>query len=160
MWKLHPPFWIHDNYTFQHAKNCLSFSRWNEKPETVSKIYYYITDHFHNCFLGFAIKTMIKVVLVLGRIRMEIGSKEINCWVPTDWRFLYFIKCNWENMSYSSHLKQNIWVSWYSLFPCLPNCLFFFFMWRKKNELRTSILCNVDSLAKRVSNTTKDCSWY
>lgn len=30
-------------------------------------------------FLGFVIKTMIKVVLVLGRIRMEIGSKEINC---------------------------------------------------------------------------------
>lgn len=52
MWKLHPPFWIHDNYTFQHAKNCLCFSCWNEKAETLSKIYYYIKDHFHNCFLG------------------------------------------------------------------------------------------------------------
>lgn len=85
MWKLHPPFWIHDNCTFQHTKNCLCFTCWNEvggvKTHTrhSTKICYYIKDGCRcSLFLGkvtFTTKTVINIALYLnmytGRHREE-----------------------------------------------------------------------------------------
>lgn len=50
MWKLHPPFWLHDNYTFQHTKDCLCFSCWDETVKALRKIYYYFKEQCHSCF--------------------------------------------------------------------------------------------------------------